>query len=182
LVPVSFVGLGAAWAVAPEGSGVVVADERSEVADPDTDGDGLPDFQEIHKYRTDPKKKDTAGNGVSDGDWQQRREFTYSVRPVIRVMPPCNLQALNDDYQDVRVRKETKEFVELEVVAYPLNTNAEAIKGNPNWRKDYSGMKEYLAPGITTNCQPFFFHHKDKQLGAAVLLKGDEPKDFTVRL
>jgi RNA polymerase sigma factor (sigma-70 family) len=30
--------------------------------------------------------------------------------------------------------------------------------------------------------QPFFFHQKDKQLGAAVLLKGDEPKDFTVRL
>jgi RNA polymerase sigma factor (sigma-70 family) len=99
---------------------------RVEEFDPDTDGDGLPDFQEVHKYRTDPKKKDTAGKGLSDGDWQQRREFTYSVRAVIRVMPPYNLKALNDDYQDVRVRKETKEFVELEVVAYPFNTNAKA--------------------------------------------------------
>jgi RNA polymerase sigma factor (sigma-70 family) len=120
-------------------------------ADPDSDGDGLSDFHEVHKYRMDPSKKDTAGRGVSDGDWQQRREFTYSVRAVIRVMPPYNLAALNDDYQDVRVRKETREFVELEVVLYPSNTNARAIKGNPNWKKDYAGMKEYLAPGITTN-------------------------------
>lgn len=120
-------------------------------ADPDSDGDGLSDFHEVHKYRTDPNKKDTAGNGTPDGDWQQRREFTYSVRAVIRVMPPYNLDALNDDYQDVRVRKETKEFVELETVVYPFNSNAEAIKSNPNWKKDYAGMKDYLAPGVTTN-------------------------------
>jgi hypothetical protein len=66
-------------------------------------------------------------------------------------MPPYNLKALNDDYQDVRVRKETMQFAELEVVLYPFNSNAEAIKANPNWRKDYAGMKEYLNPGITTN-------------------------------
>src|SRR5262249_29512939 len=99
----------------------------------------------------DPKKKDTAGKGISDGNWQQRREFTYSVRAVVRVMPPYNLKALNDDYQDVRVLKETKDFAELEVILYPLNTNAEAIAANPTWKKDYAGMKEYLAPGITTN-------------------------------
>ena len=119
--------------------------------DPDSDGDGLSDYQEVHKYRTDPGRRDTAGKGIPDGDWKQRREFTYSVRAVIRVMPPYNLEALNDDYQDVRVVAEKKEYVELEVVVYPFNTNAEAIKGNPNWKKDYAGMKEYLAPGITTN-------------------------------
>ena len=37
---------------------------------PDSDGDGLGDFQEIHKYFTDPKAPSTAGDGVSDGDWQ----------------------------------------------------------------------------------------------------------------
>jgi hypothetical protein len=119
--------------------------------DRDSDGDGLADFHEVHKYRTDPNKKDTGGEGVADGDWQQRREFTYSVRAVIRVMPPYNLNALTDDYQDVRVRKETKDYVELEVVVYPFNTNAEAIQVNPNWKSDYAGMKEYLAPGVTTN-------------------------------
>jgi hypothetical protein len=39
----------------------------------------------------------------------------------------------------------------LEIVVYPFNANAAAIKGNPNWKKDWAGMKEYLAPGITTN-------------------------------
>jgi hypothetical protein len=119
-------------------------------ADPDTDSDGLSDFQEVHKYHTDPAKKETVG-GVPDGDWQQRREFTYSVRAVIRVMPPYDLATLNDDYQDARVLKQTPEYAELEVVVYPFNTNAEAIRGNPNWRTDYAGMTEYLAPGVTTN-------------------------------
>jgi hypothetical protein len=119
--------------------------------DVDLDGDGLSDFQEINKYRTDSTRKDTAGAGVPDGDWKQRREFTYSIRAVIRVMPPYNLKTLNDDYQDIRIRKETKDFVELEVVVYPLNSNGEKIKENPNWKKDYAGMKEYLVPGITTN-------------------------------
>jgi hypothetical protein len=133
------------------GPRIAVAGDKLEVVDPDTDGDGLPDFQEIHKYRTDPKNKETSGKGVADGDWQQRREFTYSVRAVIRVMRPYNLAVLNDDYQDVRVQKETSDFVELEVVVYPLNSNAEAIEGNRNWKKDYAGMREYLTPGITTN-------------------------------
>jgi hypothetical protein len=119
--------------------------------DADTDGDGLPDFQEIHKYRTDPGKKDTAGAGVADGDWAQRRQFTYSVRAVVRVMPPYNLAAMNDDYQDVRVLAQNKDYVELEVIAYPLNSNDANIPGNPTWKTDYAGMKEFLEPGITTN-------------------------------
>jgi RNA polymerase sigma factor (sigma-70 family) len=143
---------GANQAEAPrEATGPDPSGERKESRDPDSDGDGLADFHEVHKYRTDPNKKDTSGKGVPDGDWQQRREYSYSVRAVLRVMPPYNLKALNDDYQDVRVRKETKEFVELKVVLYPFNSNAEAIKANPTWKKDYAGMKEYLDPGVTTN-------------------------------
>jgi len=91
------------------------------------------------------------GKGMPDADWCPRREFTYSIRAVVRVMPPVNLEALTDDYQDVRVRAETQEYVELEVVVYPLNTNAEAITANRNWKKDYAGMKEYLAPGASAN-------------------------------
>ena len=72
--------------------------------DIDTDGDGLSDYQEIHKYRTDPKKVSTAGDGVPDGDRQRRREFTYTIRSVVKVMQPVNLaECLNDDYQDVHV-------------------------------------------------------------------------------
>src|ERR1700719_4034422 len=96
----------------------------AQIQQTDSDGDDLSDFHEIHKYRTDPKKKDTAGKGVSDGDWQQRGEYSYSARAVVRVMPPYNLETLTDDYQDVRVLAVKKGYAELEFVVYPFNSNA----------------------------------------------------------
>jgi hypothetical protein len=127
------------------------ADDRPVAREHDSDGDGLSDFDEVHKYRTDPMKRDTHGTGTPDGHPAQRREFTYSVRALIRVMPPFNLAALNDDFQDVRVVKVTNEFAELDVVIYPLNKNSDAISSNANWRTDYARMSEFLRPGITTN-------------------------------
>jgi tRNA A-37 threonylcarbamoyl transferase component Bud32 len=144
-------------------------------ADKDADGDGLSNYQEIHKYRTDPKKADTSGNGVPDGGWDQRRQYTYSIRTVLRVMPPYNKAALNDDYQDARVLNETRDYVELEVISYPFNTNAEAIGGNPNWKKDYAGMKEYLEPGITTNWDA----QMQKDLLGELAKNGIEPDKLT---
>ena len=127
------------------------AADRPAPAELDSDRDGLSDFQEIHKYRTDPRNPDTDGDGTPDGDWRERREFTYSVRTVIRVMPPYNLRALNDDYQDARVLGEGKDYAELEIVLYPLNSNAESIKGSSDWKNDDARTKGYLAPGVTTN-------------------------------
>ena len=43
--------------------------------DSDTDRDGLTDFAEVHKHFTDPKKADSDGDGIPDGDWDERREF-----------------------------------------------------------------------------------------------------------
>ena len=40
----------------------------SESDSKDTDGDGLTDWDELHKYFTDPANKDTDGDGWSDGD------------------------------------------------------------------------------------------------------------------
>ncbi len=117
----------------------------------DSDGDGLSDFQEIHKYHTNPFKKDTDGDGVPDGDWKARREHTYTVRTVMKFMPPFDSSCLNDDFQDARVLEETKDYIKLEVVLYPLCTANQTIEGNPNWQKDYSGMSQYLKPGITAN-------------------------------
>ena len=45
----------------------------------------------------------------------------------------------------------SENFVELEVIHYPLNTNALAISANPDWRRDAARKDEYLRPGITTN-------------------------------
>jgi hypothetical protein len=167
---------GVLWAVAVLGAAAAALD-RPMHADVDSDGDGLSDFQEVHKYFTDPKRRSTAGTGVSDGEWDERREFTYSVRTVVRVMPPYHLAAVNDDYQDARVRQETKDFVELEVISYPLNTNAEAITANPDWKRDYAGMTEYLRPGVTTNWD----ESMGKELLSELSQSGIDPNRLTDR-
>ena len=82
----------------------------------DADQDGLSDVHEIHKYGSDPSKRDSDGDGVPDGDWLERREYAYTVRSVVQVMRPVTWESLNDDYQDARVLDETDAYVELEVI------------------------------------------------------------------
>lgn len=120
--------------------------------DRDSDGDGLTDFQEIHKYCTNPTKADSDGDGIPDGDWKERREYTYTIRSVIKVMRPVNIAAIvNDDYQDARVISETPQYVELEVIHYPLNTVAEAIESWHAWGHEETALQPMLKPGLTTN-------------------------------
>ena len=118
---------------------------------PDLDGDGLSDFQERHKYLTDPANRDSDGDGRPDGDWAERREYTYTVRTVLRFMPPLDEDALCDDFQDARVLKKTNQYIEIEAIHYPLATTYESVGENDNWRQDYAHLTEYLAPGPTTN-------------------------------
>ena len=56
----------------------------ASAADKDSDGDGLTDLAERHKYGTDPARADSDGDGTPDGDWTERREHAYSVRLVVR--------------------------------------------------------------------------------------------------
>lgn len=120
--------------------------------DPDADGDGLSDFQEVHKYCTNPARADTDGDGVDDGDWLERREYTYSIRTVLQILAPYNKQALlQDDYQDARILLETEDYLEIEVIHYPLNSCADGIEELTDWRKKYARYQEYLQPGVTTN-------------------------------
>ncbi len=117
----------------------------------DTDADGLSDFQEIHKYLTNPNKADSDDDGTPDGDWNERREYAYTVRSILRFMHPFDEDALNDNFQDARILKEEDYYTELEVIHYPFSTAENTISANPNWQQDYAGMTEYLDPGITTN-------------------------------
>src|SRR5262249_33126268 len=55
------------------------------------------------------------------------------------------------DYQDARVLSQDQDTVTVEIVYYPLNTNKEAIGENPNWRRDYANMTQYLRPTATEN-------------------------------
>ncbi|HKE00495.1 MAG TPA: transglutaminase domain-containing protein, partial [Planctomycetota bacterium] len=129
----------------------VVALAVPQVDDVDTDGDGLSDFQEIHKYFTDPKSADSDGDGVPDGDWNERREYAYTVRTVVQVLRPVTPDVFCDDYQDARILDETDEYVELEVIHYPLNTVASAISADPDWRRHVDAMREWTRPGLTAN-------------------------------
>ncbi len=55
----------------PDKDGLTNKEERELGTDPhnpDSDGDGLSDGDEVHKYHTDPLKFDTDGDGLSDGD------------------------------------------------------------------------------------------------------------------
>lgn len=118
----------------------------------DADGDGLSDFQETHKYRTNPREADSDGDGTPDGDWHERREYAYSIRSVVKVLRPCNTQVVNDDFQDARVLKKNERWVELEVIHYPLNTIGKSIRGKRKWTAGVPrSLQVYLKPGVTTN-------------------------------
>jgi hypothetical protein len=140
---------------------------RAQGADKDGDRDGLSDFHELHKYGTDPKKADTDGDGVPDGDWDERREYAYTVHAVIDVMAPFDVATMNDDYQDVRVLVERPDLLEFEVVVYPFNTVADAIEPHERWSKQPAEMKRFLAPGVCCNWDKALQAELRKELDAA---------------
>lgn len=54
----------------PDQDGLTNLEEQTLGTDPtkpDSDGDGLSDGDEVHKYKTDPLNKDTDGDGLNDG-------------------------------------------------------------------------------------------------------------------
>ena len=120
---------------------------RAQTVDADTDGDGLSDFQEIHKYLTDPAKKDTDGDGIPDGDWKERREYAYTVRSLLIVMRPAEVEAMNDDFQDARLVEDHGSYVGVEVIHYPLGTASETIVGNPRWRAEAAALRAWIESG-----------------------------------
>lgn len=86
----------------------------------DSDGDGLPDVWELLKYGTDPYSADSDGDGISDSDWRERREHTYTIRAIVKVAVPLPpIEELNTIFQDVRLLGRRGSVSELEVVLYP---------------------------------------------------------------
>jgi Transglutaminase-like superfamily len=77
------------------------------------------------------------------------KEDTYTITSVIQVLNPVRPTDMVDDFQDVRVVAQDNDSTTLEVRYYPLYVPP--IGENPNWRRDYAGMTEYLKPGPAAN-------------------------------
>ena len=67
----------------------------SDPNNPDTDGDGLLDGEEVYTYYTDPLKPDTDGDGLTDYD----EVFTYKTSPT---NPDSDRDGLNDGEEIAR--------------------------------------------------------------------------------
>lgn len=61
----------------PDRDGLLTKEERrigTDPLNPDTDGDGLTDGEEVRRYKTDPLNPDTDGDGLKDGE--EVRQYT----------------------------------------------------------------------------------------------------------
>jgi hypothetical protein len=91
----------------------------------DTDGDGLSDYDEYCKYCTDPAKADSDGDGVPDSDWNERREYTYTIRALCEIRPPNQVGLMSDLYQDTRRVEQPghhQDSTVVEMLIFPLAT------------------------------------------------------------
>jgi transglutaminase-like putative cysteine protease len=118
----------------------------------DTDGDSLTDYAEAVKYGTNPLKADSDGDSIADSDWDERREYAYSVYTRLLIREPFDIEAMTDTYQDVRIVAGPDEngYTELETIMYPDTEVPIAASSYPltNLPDD---VVIYTEPGIATN-------------------------------
>jgi len=119
----------------------------------DTDGDGLSDYDEYCKYRTDPTKKDTDGDGTADGDWQERREYVYTIRAICEMRPPNDAALMNDLYQDVRPAGRKARLADgtvVEILLFPFSTPHVFAQPYPRAQIPDS-LRKYVEPDLSMN-------------------------------
>jgi len=133
----------------------------------DTDSDGLTDYDEENKYRTDPNQKDSDGDGIADGNWDERREYTRTYRAVVDLRMPYSLSDMNDFYQDARlVEVLSDDISRFEVVLYPeakeilkpfkyipVNSSYTAETYSKNYSEDMRNSIRSKTSGVKTDLQ-----------------------------
>lgn len=117
----------------------------------DTDEDGLTDYEEYCKYRTDPTLADSDRDGIPDAGWKERREFTYSIRAVLALKPPWDLEAMNDLFQDARlVENDQSNYQRVEVIIYPYASPVLLPMPYPH-QLTSEVFRKYIQPTIDLN-------------------------------
>lgn len=127
---------------------------HTDVYSIDTDKDGLTDYEEIFKYKTDPVKYDTDSDGVSDSNWEERREYVYTIRVIEELHGPYNLDEINDMFQDVKVLEKSQNYLKFEAILYPysLSPVIPRFLSNITYDNEIKEYLEYLECGFFTNC------------------------------
>lgn len=103
------------------------------------------------------------------------KEDTYTITSVLQLLQPVNLADMNDDFQDARALAQDEGSCTVEVTCYPLRRVS--IGENPNWRKDYAGMTDYLKATPTENWDETM----RRDLLAELLQEGIDPDEMTDR-
>ena len=139
-----------------DGDGLEDSLERTlgtDLHNKDTDGDGLTDYDEYCKDHTDPTKNDSDGDGIPDGDWIERREYTYTIRAICDIRPPNNVGLMTDVYQDARVIKRPgrlKDSMAVELIIYPFATPHIVAKPYP-FKELPEGLQIYTNRTVAFN-------------------------------
>ncbi|MCG8454425.1 MAG: hypothetical protein MI717_14730 [Spirochaetales bacterium] len=93
---------------------------KTYVDSQDTDGDGLNDYDEVHKYNLNPLTADSDGDGKGDFLWEERWEYQRVFRVIVDLRPPFHVEDMNDFYQDARLLRENPDgSTRVEVILYP---------------------------------------------------------------
>ena len=120
----------------------------------DTDADGLTDYEEYCKYRTDPTLADSDADGIPDKDWNERREYTYSIRAILAIKPPWNLEAMNDLFQDSRLMESPgSNYQKMEVIIYPYASPV-LLPGRYPHQIPSESLRKYVEPAYDLNYSP----------------------------
>jgi len=139
------------------------------VPDLDFDQDGLSNISELVKYGTNPYEQDSDNDGIPDGDWDERREYRYSVRVIMRIRQPFDLEAMNDDmFQDARIveQEDAEGYSTLEILLFPITGIPLTPSAFPPTDLPQE-VQAYTLPGLTTNFSQAMQEEVDNIVGNA---------------
>ncbi|HLK61011.1 MAG TPA: transglutaminase domain-containing protein [Chthonomonadaceae bacterium] len=89
---------------------------------------------------------------TSQGQTNEATEMddqSYTITTTVRLAPPYDLKAMNDEFQSARLIKEEKGVGEFEITYKPFHR--QTVTANPNWKRDDAAMSAYLRPRTAAN-------------------------------
>ncbi|MFA5135756.1 MAG: transglutaminase domain-containing protein, partial [Patescibacteria group bacterium] len=123
----------------------------------DTDNDGLSDYDEYLKYRTNPNLADSDSDGTNDNDWDERREYTYSIKVHGKTLLRADIDSMNDFFQDAKslgtFTYNSVTGLEYEAIIYP--DAVQLLIPKINYAGTYSSsLDPYLGSSATITLSP----------------------------